>query len=190
MSADGSGTTFWSLESLRAGLFLIPRLGPIIGPFALFGYVMASSSRCGHPARVDVVWWGTVMSLGILVASFRLPRLARAWAQRRYSSTVQGSTRWTIVWRGLIVTLASLDALVLLGGTAPLVRAGLLAAAAVVIVLGWGWGLSVACAPRSSQPDRTGGWRRVLRPSVALAVIATVVLVTASMNAGLFRSGC
>jgi hypothetical protein len=102
--------------------------------------------------------------------------------------------RWSIVWRGLVVTPACLDALVVLEGPSRLPRAVLLAAAAVVVVLGWGWALSVASAPRPSRPDRPGGWRGALRtnvtPPIALAAIAAVVLVTAPMNAALFRTGC
>jgi hypothetical protein len=194
MSVDGSGTTFWSSGSLRAGLFLIPRLGPIIGLFVLVGYLVEPRSLCGGLDPINLVWWVTVISLGILVASYRLQGLARTWAHRRYSSTLERSVRWSIVWRGLVVTLACLDALVLLEGPSPLPRAVLLAAAVVVVVLGWGWALSVASAPRPSQPDRPGGWRGALRtnvtPPIALAAIAVVVLVTAPMNAALFRTGC
>jgi hypothetical protein len=194
MSVDGSGTTFWSLGSLRAGLFLIPRLGPIIGLFLLVGYAVASSSRCVGVDRINLGWWATILSLALLVVSSRLQPLARKWAHRRYSSSLERPVRWSIIWRGLIVTLACLDALVLLEGPSPLPRAVLLAVAAVVVVLGWGWALSVASAPSTSRSDRPGGWRGVLRtnvtPPIALAAIAAVVLVTAPMSADLFRTGC
>ena len=194
MSVDGRGTTFWSLGSLRAGWFLIPGLGPIIGLFVLVGFFLEPRSQCVGPDLVNLGWWVTIMSLGILVASSRLQGLAQAWAHRRYSSTIERSVRWSIVWRGLIVTLACLDALVVLEGLSPLPRAVLLAVAAGVVVLGWGWALSVASAPRPFRPDRPGGWRGALRtnvtPPVALAAIAAVVLVTTPMNAALFRTGC